>query len=60
METPTISELFSRDPLSLTKPEIDGIIEFYRKKRAQFNLGIKDAGSSKNLGEKIDLEELGL
>ncbi len=57
---PTISELFARDPLQLTKPDRDLIIEYYRRKRQQFNLGIKDAGSSKKLDEPIDLEELGL
>jgi Holliday junction resolvase len=56
----TMSELFARDPLNLTKEDIDQIIEYYRARRTQFNLGIKDAGAAKKLDEPIDLEELGL
>lgn len=47
-----ISELFSRDPLSLTKPEITEIIQHFRKCRAQFNLGAMSAGSTKPKSEK--------
>ena len=58
-----ISALFQRDPLNLTKEEIDEIISFYRQARANFNLGDKQAGSAKRLEpgpkiEKIDIGEL--
>lgn len=44
-----IAELFSRDPLKLTKEDIGEIISYYRQKRAQFNLGDKTAGSTKKM-----------
>ncbi len=58
-----ISELFQRDPLSLTKPDIDSIIAYYREARAKFNLGEKSAGSTKKMakgeaGPKIDSKGL--
>lgn len=61
-----IAELFSTDPLSLTKDNITEIITAYRKARAQFDLGAKGAGSTKKVKEKgpkitdINLAELGL
>lgn len=42
-----IQELFARDPLSLSKQDLDAIIDHLRKARASFNLGLKDAGSLK-------------
>ncbi len=56
-----ISELFQRDPLSLTKPDIDAIIAYYREARAKFNLGEKAAGSTKKMksdAPKIDSKGL--
>lgn len=49
-----ISELFARNPLSFTKEggEVATIIAEMRKKRAQFNLGNKTAGSTKPLTGK--------
>lgn len=47
-----IAELFTRDPLSLTKDNIDTIISEYRKARANFNLGEKSAGSVKKMTAK--------
>jgi len=49
-----LSELFARDPLSFTKEggEVAAIIAEMRKKRAQFNLGNKTAGSTKPLTDK--------
>ena len=38
-----LSELFTRDPLSLTTADIDLIIARYREARAQFNLGLASA-----------------
>lgn len=52
----TIAELFARDPFSLTKLEIDRIIEHMRASRQHFKLG------GKPMAEKrpVNLEELGL
>ena len=60
-----LSELFARDPLDLTKPDISLIIEEMRKRRGQFVLGNMKAGSSKPLTEKAKsanslAEKLGL
>ncbi len=63
-----VAELFRRDPLKLTNPDIDAIIEHMRKARAQFNLSAKSEPAAKApkaktaktpLGQ-IDLSELGL
>lgn len=60
-----LSDLFARDPLSLTTTDIDTIITRYREARAQFNLGEKSAGSTKKMAKakapketQIDLDEL--
>lgn len=61
-----ISDLFARDPLSLTREDIDALIKRYREARAQFNLGVKNAGATKKVKEvgpkitEINLDELGL
>lgn len=44
-----LSELFSRDPLQLTKEDRKPIIERYRQARSQFNLGVKSAGATKKI-----------
>jgi hypothetical protein len=77
-EAPTsLAELFAMDPLELTlareKAKAEGlpdplipIIERYRAARAQFALGQKQAGATKNVvpkakgSEKLTLEDLGL
>jgi len=46
-EPATVAELFARDPLKLTKSDIDTIISELRKKRANYMLGEKGAGSMK-------------
>jgi hypothetical protein len=49
----TISELFSRDPLLLTKEEVSKeIVAYFRERRAQFNLGAQQAGSTKKISAK--------
>jgi len=54
-----IQELFSRDPLNLTKTDISTIIEEMRKSRHNFNLGNMKAGSTKPKTEKQkQLEEV--
>lgn len=41
-----ISELFNRDPLSLTKTDIDSIIAYYREARAKYLIGDRKAGKT--------------
>lgn len=41
-----LSELFSRDPLSLAKQDIEEIIKAQRASRAQFALGNMKAGKT--------------
>ena len=58
-----LADLFSRDPMSLTKEDIDAIIARYRAARAQFLEGAKAAGATKKLapkGPKTSLDDLGL
>jgi hypothetical protein len=47
-----LQELFSRDPLNLTKDDIRSIIEEMRKSRHAFNAGNAKAGSTKPQSEK--------
>lgn len=42
-----ISELFSRDPLDLSKQDISAIVIHFRDRRKAFNLGNVKAGSTK-------------
>lgn len=42
-----ISELFARDPLSLSSQDISTIVEEMRKARHSFNAGNMKAGSTK-------------
>jgi len=57
---PTISDLFARDPLSLTKVDVDLIIDYYRAKRQQSIAGVKDAGAVKHTKNTITLADLDL
>ncbi len=43
----SITELFARDPLSLSEQDIDIIIAKFRESRKAFNLGNVKAGSTK-------------
>lgn len=47
-----LQELFSRDPLKLTKADIATIVDEMRKSRHQFNAGNLKAGSTKPKTEK--------
>lgn len=47
-----LAELFARDPLKLTNPDITLIIEEMRKSRHAFNAGNAKAGSTKPKTEK--------
>lgn len=47
-----VSELFTRDPLSLSEQDLDAIIAKLREQRSQFNLGNAKAGSMKPKTEK--------
>jgi len=42
-----LTELFSRDPLRLSKDDVRAIVLAYREKRKQFNLGGTLAGKVK-------------
>jgi len=47
-----ITELFARDPLSLSKQDIGVIVAKFRESRKAFNLGNVRAGSTKPLTAK--------
>jgi len=47
-----LQELFSRDPLSLTKDDITEIVKQYRAMRHSFSAGNIKAGSAKPKTEK--------
>lgn len=63
-----MAALFAKDPLELTKADLQVIIGEYRKARVNFNQGVRAAGSTKKVvGEKkpkvekatqIDLDDL--
>jgi hypothetical protein len=46
-----IADLFAKDPLALTREDLSLIIARYREARTQFNLGAKQAGSTKKIKE---------
>lgn len=52
----TLAELFARDPFTLSKLDIDRIIEGMRAARAQFKVTGKGTAEKK----PVDLKELGL
>lgn len=55
-DQPTIAELFARDPFTLSKLDIDRIIEHMREARARF----KTTGKGTAEKKPVNLEELGL
>ena len=64
----SIAELFARDPLSLTRENIESIIAYYRENREKFVSGIKAPAATKTRAAKpkaekltsLTLDELGL
>lgn len=73
MSEPTdLAELFARDPLTLTRPDVDRLVTELRARRTQFTLGAQKAGSMKapsakakaaselsaKLGIKLDLSSI--
>lgn len=50
--TADLPALFARDPLQLTKDDIATIVAKMRESRRSFNLGNKNAGSTKPKTEK--------
>ena len=67
----SLSELFARDPLDLTKDDIQLIVQKLRDSRHRFNAGDKAAGTltppktatgraAKELGDQLSLKDLGL
>lgn len=72
-DEPSVAELFSRDPLSLTQPDVSRIVAHMRESRQRFIMGNAKAGTpevkksaatkkgealTKQLG--LDLSDLGL
>jgi len=57
-----LSELFDRDPLKLTDPDLEVIIKRMRESQAQFELGVKPKAEPKPKSTKTQnlLKELGL
>ena len=57
-----ISELFARDPITLTDEDITRMIEAYRKLRVDFNNGSRQAGAAPKPKKKpvidIDLSDI--
>lgn len=57
-----LAKLFAIDPLELTDPDLDTIIEHFRTARVNFNLGPKAApakkAAPKQKVEQIDLDDL--
>ncbi len=54
-----LDELMSRDPLELSAQDIDAIIAYQRKSRAQWTSGVKPKKETP-ASQKVDLVELGL
>ena len=48
----TLAEVFQKDPLHLTKEDLETTIAAMRAARANFLIGNKSAGAKKNVGEK--------
>lgn len=64
-QSTTLAELFSMDPRHMADSHIDLIIKKYREARAQYNLGARAPGSTKQIAKKekvtaVDLKALGL
>jgi len=62
-----ISELFARDPLELTRENIESIIAYYRENREKFVSGVKAPAATKTRAAKpkadlagLSLNDLGL
>ena len=54
-----LSELFDRDPLSLTKDDKSAIVRAYREAQAKFHLGLMQAGSTKKMTvKKLDAKDI--
>lgn len=54
----TLSELFARDPFSMTKKDIDDLIEAFREARKNFHITGK--GQAPTTKRPVDLSDLGL
>ena len=54
-----INELFSRDPMKLTREtDIPEIIKYYKEKSQQFQLGDKQAGATKKMKKEVNLDDI--
>lgn len=55
-----IDELMDKDPLELSAQDLDAIIAYQRKQKANFDAGIKPTKGGSDGPVKIDLVALGL
>jgi len=53
-----IDLLMDKDPLELTKEDIESIVTYYRRLRVQFEAGVKPEKETSKV--KLDLTSLGL
>lgn len=53
-----IQAIFQKDPLGLTKDDLDAEIAYYRSMRHAFNLGDKQAGSTKRMKGSVPDEKI--
>lgn len=58
-ENLSISELFARDPLELTKPDLDRIVAKYRSARELFAAGVKPVREKKAKKSDLALDLIG-
>lgn len=56
--TNTLDELMDKDPLLLTNEDLDSIILFHRKKRAERETGGAGRRATKDTGSSIKLADL--
>lgn len=60
-DAPDLDALMAKDPLEMTREDIDKIIDYYRKRRAAFVAkGPKAPRAKKETGPKLSLADLGI
>lgn len=60
MTSEELDALMDKDPLDLSAQDIDAIIAYQRKRRADFDAGIKPKKGGGEAKQSIDLVALGL
>ena len=56
--TNSIDVLMSLDPLEMSKQDLDAIIQYQRKAKANFDMGIKPKKGANAEGKTIDLSQI--